>query len=228
MVLEVDEERRRISLGLKQCAENPWEVFDQTHEKGDKVQGKIRSITDFGIFIGLGNNIDGLVRLSDISWSLSGEEAIRNYSKGQEVEAMILAIDASKERISLGIKQLSTDPLAQLNKGMVVKARVTELDDKLATLDLGDGVIGQLKAVDISKDKISDVNTVLKVGEELEAKVLNVDRKNHLVNLSVKAKEEDEQKEALREFKNSSQTATNTTLGDLIKEKIEQDDDKES
>lgn len=225
MVLEIDEERRRISLGIKQCQPNPWAEFAATVNRGDRVQGQIKSITDFGIFIGLDGGIDGLVHLSDISWEVAGEEAVHNYKKGQEIEAAVLAIDADRERISLGIKQLDKDPfsawLAEHPKNSVVKGVVTEVDARGAVVDLGDGVTGSLRASELARGRVDDARTVLKVGEEVEAKFTNVDRKNRTVALSVKAKEVHEEAEALSSYKSDAETQpTGTTLGELLKEKM--------
>ncbi len=225
MVLEIDEERRRISLGIKQCKSNPWAEFAATYNRGDKVSGQIKSITDFGIFIGLDGGIDGLVHLSDISWDLPGEEAVRNYSKGQEIEAAVLAIDAERERISLGIKQLEKDPfsawLAEHPKNSIVKGTVTEVDARGALVDLGDGVIGSLRASELARGRVEDARMVLKVGEEIEAKFTNVDRKNRSVQLSIKAKEVHEEAEAIKDYKSEAGTApVGTTLGELLKEKM--------
>jgi small subunit ribosomal protein S1 len=225
MVLEIDEERRRISLGVKQCKSNPWAEFAATYNRGDKVSGQIKSITDFGIFIGLDGGIDGLVHLSDISWDLPGEEAVRNYSKGQEIEAAVLAIDSERERISLGIKQLEKDPfsawLAEHPKNSIVKGTVTEVDARGALVDLGDGVIGSLRASELARGRVEDARMVLKVGEEIEAKFTNVDRKNRSVQLSVKAKEVYEEAEAIKDYKSEAGTApVGTTLGELLKEKM--------
>jgi small subunit ribosomal protein S1 len=225
MVLEIDEERRRISLGIKQCQSNPWAEFSATVNRGDKVKGQIKSITDFGIFIGLDGGIDGLVHLSDISWDLTGEEAVHNYKKGQEIEAAVLAIDSERERISLGIKQLDKDPfsawLAEHPKNSMIKGTVTEVDARGATLDLGDGVIGSLRASEMARGRVEDARTMIKVGEEIEAKFTNVDRKNRTVALSIKAKEAHEEAEALSSYKSDSGAApTGTTLGELLKEKM--------
>ncbi len=225
MVLEIDEERRRISLGIKQCQSNPWAEFSATVNRGDKVKGQIKSITDFGIFIGLDGGIDGLVHLSDISWDLTGEEAVHNYKKGQEIEAAVLAIDSERERISLGIKQLDKDPfsawLAEHPKNSMIKGTVTEVDARGATLDLGDGVIGSLRASEMARGRVEDARTMIKVGEEIEAKFTNVDRKNRTVALSIKAKEAHEEAEALSSYKSdSAATPTGTTLGELLKEKM--------
>lgn len=225
MVIEIDEERRRISLGIKQCKSNPWAEFSATVNRGDKVKGQIKSITDFGIFIGLDGGIDGLVHLSDISWDLPGEEAVRNYTKGQEIEASVLAIDAERERISLGIKQLDKDPfsgwLAEHPKNSVVKGTVTEVDARVATVDLGDGVIGTLRASELARGRVEDARTMIKVGDEVEAKFTNVDRKNRSVALSIKAKEVHEEAEALSSYKSeTAASSSGTTLGELLKEKM--------
>ena len=225
MVIEIDEERRRISLGVKQCKANPWAEFSATVNRGDKVSGQIKSITDFGIFIGLDGGIDGLVHLSDISWDLPGEEAVRNYRKGQEIEAVVLAIDAERERISLGVKQLDRDPfsgwLAEHPKNSVVKGTVTEVDARGATVDLGDGVIGSLRASELARGRVEDARTMIKVGDEVEAKFTNVDRKNRTVALSIKAKEVHEEAEALSSYKSeTASTPSGTTLGELLKEKM--------
>jgi small subunit ribosomal protein S1 len=225
MVLEIDEERRRISLGVKQCASNPWAEFAATFNRNDKVSGQIKSITDFGIFIGLDGGIDGLVHLSDISWDMPGEEAVRNYQKGQEIEAAVLAIDAERERISLGIKQLEKDPfsqwLAEHPKNTIVKGVITEVDQRGALVDLGEGVIGSLRASELARGRVEDARTVLKVGEEVEAKFTNVDRKNRSVALSIKAKEVHEEAEVMSSYNSESASApAGTTLGELLKEKL--------
>lgn len=227
MILDIDEERRRISLGIKQCQQNPWDAFGSEHAKGDKISGTIKSITDFGIFIGLTGNIDGLVHLSDISWTEAGEEAVRAYNKGDEIETVILAIDSERERISLGVKQLEEDPfsdfVADNDKGKIVKGTVKSVDTKAAVIDLGGDIEGILKASEISRDKVEDVKTVLKEGEELELKVLNVDRKNRILSLSLKAKDADEEQEAMRQHRDAepAPSATATTIGDLIKAKMD-------
>ncbi|HET8815866.1 MAG TPA: 30S ribosomal protein S1, partial [Pseudidiomarina sp.] len=201
MVLEIDEERRRISLGLKQCKANPWEEFAKHFNKGDKVSGKIKSITDFGIFIGLDGGIDGLVHLSDISWNATGEEAVREFKKGEEVTAVVLQVDAERERISLGVKQLEEDPfnnyLAVNKKGAIVTGKVIEVDAKGAKVELADSVEGYVRVADISRDRIEDASTVLKVGDEVEARFMGVDRKNRTLSLSIRAKDEVEEKEAM-------------------------------
>lgn len=205
MVLEIDEERRRISLGLKQCKANPWEEFAKGFNKGDRVSGKIKSITDFGIFIGLDGGIDGLVHLSDISWNSTGEDAVREFKKGDEVSAVVLQVDPERERISLGIKQLDEDPfngyLADNKKGAIVKGNVTAVDAKGATVLLEGGVEGYVRVSDIARERIEDATTVLKVGEEVEARLMGVDRKNRVISLSIKAKFEAEEKEALESIK---------------------------
>jgi small subunit ribosomal protein S1 len=223
MVLDVDEERRRISLGLKQCQANPWKEFAENYNRGDKVTGQIKSITDFGIFIGLPGNIDGLVHLSDISWDQPGEEAVRNYQKGQQLEAMVLSIDPERERISLGIKQLAKDPfsayIADNPKGTIVKGVVKEVDARGAVIDLGNGVEGQLRASELGRDRIEDARAVLKVGEQVEAKFTGVDRKSRTISLSIKAKEAHEEAEAVQSYR--SETApSGTSLGELLKEQI--------
>lgn len=201
MVLDIDEERRRISLGLKQCKSNPWQQFAETHNKGDRVEGKIKSITDFGIFIGLDGGIDGLVHLSDISWNVAGEEAVREYKKGDEIAAVVLQVDAERERISLGVKQLAEDPfnnyVALNKKGAIVVGKVTAVDAKGATVELADGVEGYLRASEASRDRVEGATLVLSVGDEVEAKFTGVDRKNRVVSLSVRAKDEAEEKDAI-------------------------------
>ncbi|AIA71392.1 30S ribosomal protein S1 [Pectobacterium atrosepticum SCRI1043] len=206
MVLDIDEERRRISLGLKQCKSNPWQLFAETHNKGDRVEGKIKSITDFGIFIGLDGGIDGLVHLSDISWNVAGEEAVREYKKGDEIAAVVLQVDAERERISLGVKQLSEDPfnnyLSVNKKGAIVTGKVTAVDAKGATVELADGVEGYLRASEASRDRIEDATLVLNVGDSVEAKYTGVDRKNRVVSLSVRAKDEADEKDAIATVNN--------------------------
>ena len=201
MVLDIDEERRRISLGLKQCKANPWQQFAETHNKGDRVEGKIKSITDFGIFIGLDGGIDGLVHLSDISWNVAGEEAVREYKKGDEIAAVVLQVDAERERISLGVKQLAEDPfnnwVALIKKGAIVTGKVTAVDAKGATVELADGVEGYLRASEASRDRVEDATLVLSVGDEVEAKFTGVDRKNRAISLSVRAKDEADEKDAI-------------------------------
>ena len=223
MVLDVDEERRRISLGLKQCKANPWKEFAENHNRGDRVSGQIKSITDFGIFIGLPGNIDGLVHLSDISWDLPGEEAVRNYQKAQQVEAMVLSIDPERERISLGIKQLAKDPfsafVAENPKGSVVKGTVKDVDPRGAVIDLGNGIEGQLRASELGRDRVDDARAVLKIGDEIEAKFIGVDRKTRTISLSIKAKEVYEEAEAVQSYRSEVPTS-GTSLGDLLKEQI--------
>jgi small subunit ribosomal protein S1 len=226
MVLDIDEERRRISLGVKQCKENPWEAFAGQYNKGDKVSGKIKSITDFGLFIGLDGNIDGLIHLSDISWHESGEEAVRHYKKGMEVEAVVLIVDSERERISLGIKQLDKDPyaayVAEHAKGTVVQGTVTSVDPKGATVKLADGVDGYLRATEFSRERIEDMNQHLKEGDAIEAKFMGYDRKIRMVTLSIKAKETEEEQDTLRELSRSSAEAmSSNTLGDLLREKMD-------
>jgi len=232
MVLDIDEERRRISLGIKQCKVNPWEEFSNLYKKGDKISGSIKSITDFGIFIGLQGQIDGLVHLSDISWNETGEEAVRKYKKGQEVEAVVLSIDSDRERISLGIKQMDADPFsayAEVNaKGALVKGIVKEVTAKAATIELDTDVEGILKASEISRDRVEDATNVLKVGEEVETKIVSVDRKNRVISLSIKAKDEIEEKAALKEHRRQESAASGpTTIGDLIRQKMEGNDSEE-
>jgi small subunit ribosomal protein S1 len=225
MVLDIDEERRRISLGLKQCKPNPWTEFAQNYTKGDKVSGQIKSITDFGVFIGLPGGIDGLVHLSDLSWEVPGEEAVRNYKKGEELETVVLAIDPERERISLGVKQLDKDPfslfMSEHPKGSIVKGMLEEVDAKMATVVLEGGVRGQLRASDISRDRVEDARAALKPNEEIEAKITGVDRKNRIVSLSIKAKEEHDEAQAVQSYKTEAgKPATGTTLGDLLKEQM--------
>ncbi|MEC8213379.1 MAG: 30S ribosomal protein S1, partial [Pseudomonadota bacterium] len=228
MILEIDEERRRISLGIKQCFSNPWSDFAAKKNKGDKVSGTIKSITDFGIFIGLEGGIDGLVHLSDISWHDNGEESVRNYKKGDEVETSILSIDSERERISLGIKQLSDDPFigyAMANeKGSIVKGKVISVDEKMATISLSENVEATLKASEFSRDSVSDLKSKLKLDDEVEAKIINLDKKNRTISLSIKAKDLSEEKEAVKAHKSSeseSQDASAATIGDLIKAQMD-------
>jgi small subunit ribosomal protein S1 len=231
MVLDVDEERRRISLGLKQCKANPWKEFAENFNRGDKVSGQVKSITDFGVFIGLSGNIDGLVHLSDISWDIPGEEAVRSYQKGQLIEAMVLSIDPERERISLGIKQLAKDPfsgfVAENPRGSIVTGTVTEVDARGALIDLGNGVEGQLRATELSRDRVDDARTVLKVGEQIEARFVGVDRKTRSITLSIKAKEMHEEAEAVQNYRTDSGggSSSGTSLGDLLKEQIGNDRD---
>jgi len=228
MILEIDEERRRISLGMKQCAPNPWDDFAMNQKKGDKVKGAIKSITDFGIFIGLPGGIDGLVHLSDLSWSATGEDAIRNFKKGDEVEAVVLGIDVEKERISLGIKQLEGDPytsfIATHEKNSIVQATVKTVDAKGAVMNIGGDNEGYLRASEFSRDRIDDLSQHLKVGDTIEAMIINVDRKTRGINLSIKAKDQAEQHEALQKFSAESNSAASgtTNLGALLKAKLNQ------
>ncbi|WP_086480632.1 30S ribosomal protein S1 [Oceanospirillum sanctuarii] len=226
MVLDIDEERRRISLGIKQCTPNPWEEFSGKFNKNDKVTGSIKSITDFGIFIGLDGGIDGLVHLSDISWNEAGEEAVRKYKKGDEIETIILSIDPERERISLGIKQLDSDPfqeyVAENDKGALVTGKVIAVDAKEATIELATDVTATLKASEISRDKVEDARNVLNEGDEVEAKIVSIDRKNRVINLSVKAKDAADEKAALQKVRSQEvETAGPTTIGDLIKQQME-------
>jgi len=226
MVLEIDEERRRISLGIKQCYTNPWDDFAATKAKGDKVTGNIKSITDFGIFIGLEGGIDGLVHLSDISWNESGEDAVRNFKKGEEVESVVLSIDAERERISLGIKQLSDDPfnsyLTSNDKGSIVTGTVKEVDAKGAIIDLGDDIEATLKASELSRDRVEDARNELTVGDSVEAKIVNVDRKTRVINLSIKAKDISDEKEAVKAHRKSeTDSSSPATIGDLIKAQMD-------
>jgi small subunit ribosomal protein S1 len=227
MVLDIDEERRRISLGIKQCQPNPWEEFSANYNKGDRISGKIKSITDFGIFIGLEGGIDGLVHLSDISWNESGEEAVRQFKKGEEVETVILSIDPERERISLGIKQLDSDPFQEFvsehDKGSIVTGKVVSVDAKAAVVELAEGVEAELKASEISRDKVEDARNVLNEGDEVEAKIISVDRKNRKISLSIKAKDYDDEKQAIRDVKERQvEVQGPTTIGDLIKEQLQQ------
>ena len=228
MILEIDEERRRISLGIKQCFSNPWSDFAAKKNKGDKVSGTIKSITDFGIFIGLEGGIDGLVHLSDISWHDNGEESVRNYKKGDEVETSILSIDSERERISLGIKQLSDDPFMGFamgnEKGSIVKGKVINVDEKMATISLSENVEATLKASEFSRDSVSDLKSKLKLDDEVEAKIINLDKKNRTISLSIKAKDLSEEKEAVKAHKSSeseSQDSGAATIGDLIKAQMD-------
>ena len=227
MILEIDEDRRRISLGMKQCQANPWEEFAANHKKGDKVAGQIKSITDFGIFVGLPGTIDGLVHLSDLSWSQTGEEAVRKFKKGDEVEAMVLAIDADKERISLGVKQLDGDPFSNFtaahDKGAIVKGIVKALDAKGATITLDSDIEGYLRASEVSRDRVEDIRTHLKEGDEVEAMIISVDRKNRGISLSIKAKDASEASDAMQKMAidHSSGSAGTTNLGALLKAKMD-------
>jgi small subunit ribosomal protein S1 len=227
MVLDIDEERRRISLGMKQCKPNPWEAFAASHNKGDKVTGAIKSITDFGIFIGLEGGIDGLVHLSDISWQDTGEDAVRNFRKGEEVEAVVLAVDPERERISLGIKQLDQDPfatyMAEHPRGSLVTGVVKEVEPRGAVIELAEGVEGYLRASDIKEERVEDATRELSVGDQIEAKFVSLDRKNRTLTLSVRAKEDAELAEAMKDYKASSASGGTTSLGDLLKEQLEAD-----
>ena len=224
MILDIDEDRRRISLGMKQCMANPWDEFAANFQKGDKLSGAIKSITDFGVFVGLAGGIDGLVHLSDLSWAEQGEEAVRKYKKGDEVEASVLAIDVEKERISLGIKQLEGDPfnnyLAMNDKGSLVKGTVKSMDAKGAVIDLGNEVEGYLRSSEVSRDRVEDIRNHLKEGEEVEAVIVNVDRKNRNINLSIKAKDAKDESDAMKSVAGNSANAGTTSLGDLLKAKL--------
>jgi small subunit ribosomal protein S1 len=227
MVLDIDEDKRRISLGMKQCKANPWEEFSMSYKKGDKVKGAIKSITDFGVFIGLNGGIDGLVHLSDLSWNAPGEEAVRNFRKGQDLEAVVLGIDMERERISLGIKQLEGDPFSSFvgthEKGSIVKGIVKSLDAKGAVIDLGGDMEGYLRASEVSRDRVEDMRTHVKEGDEVEAMVINVDRKNRQVNLSIKAKDNADQDSAMKKYSAESAAAASgaTNLGALLKAKLD-------
>ena len=226
MVLDIDADRRRISLGMKQCKSNPWEEFAMTHNKGDKVSGLIKSITDFGVFIGLDGAIDGLIHLSDLSWEEDNEELVRGFKKGDDLEAVVLAIDPERERISLGIKQLQDDPfssyLAEHPRGTIVTGKVTEVDARGATIELVEGVEGYLRAADVSNERTEDVSKVLSVGDEVEAKFTGMSRKDRVLTLSIKAKDEQEESNAVKEYSNVD--SGSTTLGDLLKEQMGQKD----
>jgi small subunit ribosomal protein S1 len=229
MVLDIDEERRRISLGIKQCQANPWEEFASKFNKTDKVSGKIKSITDFGVFIGLEGGIDGLVHLSDLSWNETGEEAVRRYKKGDELETVILSIDAERERISLGVKQLERDPFSEYvsenDKGALVKGSVASVDAKAAIIEVAGGVEAILKASEISRDKVEDARNALNVGDEVEARIVSVDRKNRVISLSIKAKETADDKDAVKAQRDKEmEVAGPTTIGDLIKEQLKSQD----
>ncbi len=228
VVLDIDEERRRISLGMKQCRTNPWDEFAATHNKGDKISGNIKSITDFGIFVGLDGGIDGLVHLSDISWNDVGEEAVRQFKKGDEVEAVVLSVDSERERISLGVKQLERDPfsnfVAENEKGSLVKGVVSEVDAKGAIIDLGEGIEGQLRVSEISRERIEDARQALEIGQEIEAKFIGVDRKSRAITLSIKAKDAAEEASAISDYNRESQasaSAGSSTIGDLLKAQMD-------
>jgi small subunit ribosomal protein S1 len=224
MVLDIDEERRRISLGVKQCHSNPWDEFANTHHKNDKVVGHIKSITDFGIFIGLEGGIDGLVHLSDLSWNVNGDESVRNFKKGDEIEAVVLAVDAERERISLGIKQLDKDPfshfVAENPKGSFVKGIVSEVDNNKAIIQLNEGVEGVLRAQELARERVDDARRLLKEGEEIEAKIIYVDRKKRVINLSIKALISEEEATAIQDYGHSEEPS-GATFGDLLKEKLD-------
>jgi small subunit ribosomal protein S1 len=224
MVLDIDEERRRISLGMKQCKANPWDEFAANHKKGDHVSGNIKSITDFGIFIGLDGGIDGLVHLSDISWDENDEEAIHGYKKGDELETVVLAVDPERERISLGVKQLDKDPFSNFlvanEKGSFVTGTVKEVDAKGAVIELADGVEGYLRASELSRDRVEDARSILKEGDEVEAKFTGVDRKNRTISLSIKAKDADEEKQVIAGYTGGDSAGGGATLGDLLKEQM--------
>ena len=230
MILDIDQERRRISLGVKQCFMNPWDEFGTTNKKGDKITGNIKSITDFGIFIGLNGGIDGLVHLSDISWDDAGEDAVRCYTKGDEVETVILSIDSERERISLGIKQLEDDPflrfVTEFDKGSIVIGSVAKVNAKEATISLSEGIDAILKVTELSQEKVDDATKILKEGDEVETKIINVDRKNRTISLSIKAKDVDEEKTAVKEHKKSeAENISPTTIGDLIKAQMDNKED---
>ena len=229
MVLDIDAERRRISLGMKQCASNPWEAFAMNFNKGDKVSGQIKSITDFGVFVGLEGGIDGLVHLSDLSWDDAGEESVQNFKKGDTVETVVLSVDAERERISLGIKQLAQDPLgtwiAENPKGTIVTGTIKEVDAKGAIVVLAEGVEGQLRVSEISRDRIEDARTALKEGEEVEARFIGIDRKSRAIGLSIKAKEDYEEQAVIQEYKAEEKQGA-ATLGDLLRQQMQQSDDE--
>jgi small subunit ribosomal protein S1 len=227
MILEIDEDRRRISLGMKQCMPNPWEEFAMNHKKGDRVKGQIKSITDFGVFVGLPGGIDGLVHLSDLSWAQAGEAAVRDYKKGQEVESVVLAIDVERERISLGIKQLEGDPFSNFvathDKGSVVTGTVKSLDPKGAVIALGNDIEGYLRASEVSRDRVEDIRTRLKEGDSVTAMIINIDRKNRSINLSIKAKDSADESEAMQRMtaENAGAATGTTNLGALLKAKLD-------
>jgi len=225
MVLDIDEDRRRISLGMKQCASNPWEEFAATRNKNDRVSGTIKSITDFGIFIGLDGGIDGLVHLSDLSWDLPGEEAVRNYKKGDELETVVLAVDAERERISLGVKQMAQDPfssfVAENAKGTIVTGKIIEMDARNVTIALMEGVEGIMRASEISRDPVDDARKVLKEEDDVEAMIVGVDRKRRVINLSIKAKESEDEAAVLQEYAAENEVTATTKFGDLLKEQLD-------
>ena len=230
MVLDIDQERRRISLGIKQCQQNPWDAFAGEHATGDKISGSIKSITDFGIFIGLDGGIDGLVHLSDLSWNETGEAAVRNYKNGQEVEALVLAVDVDRERISLGIKQLDSDPFTTFttvnDKGQIVTGKVKTVDARGAEIDLGEDIIGYLRASEISRDRVEDARNVLKEGDEVTAVVVNVDRKTRNIQLSIKQKDMVDEQGAMANLSQQSarENAGTTSLGALLRAKLDNSD----
>jgi small subunit ribosomal protein S1 len=230
MVLEIDTERRRISLGLKQCQANPWDTFASTHKKGDQIAGKIKSITDFGLFIGLDGGIDGLVHLSDLTWNVAGEEAIRQYKKGDEVSAMVVSVDPERERISLSVKQLEGDPYSAFleanPKGSIVIGKVVEVDTKGAKIELAQGIEGYIRATEMSRERVEDARTLMNVGDEVEAKFMGIDRKGRVLNLSIKAKDTQDEAQALEDYNRSNDADRNPTLGDLLKEQMENRDNK--
>jgi small subunit ribosomal protein S1 len=227
MVLEIDEDKRRISLGMKQCKANPWQEFAQNTKRGDRVKGPIKSITDFGVFVGLAAGIDGLVHLSDLSWNETGENAVREFKKGQEVEAIVLAVDVDRERISLGIKQLDSDPFTTFvsvnDKGQIVTGKVKSVGAKGAEIDLGEDIVGYLRVSEISRDRVEDASQVLKVGDEVTAVVVNVDRKSRNIQLSIKAKDAADQQEAMASLSQQSkaENAGTTSLGALLRAKLD-------
>jgi len=224
IVLEIDPDRRRISLGMKQCKANPWDSFAATHKKGDKVSGRIKSITDFGVFIGLDGNIDGLIHLSDLSWEEDGEAVIRNYAKGDELEAVVLAVDSDRERISLGVKQISGDPfsdfVAQHSKGAVVSGVVKEADARGVTITLEDGVEGYLRAAEISRDHVEDASALFSAGDTVESKVTSIDRKTRRISLSVKALEAQHESEAVQEYGRGSDEGGSSLLAEKLKQQL--------
>jgi small subunit ribosomal protein S1 len=227
MVLEIDEDKRRISLGMKQCKANPWEEFSATVQRGDRVKGPVKSITDFGVFVGLAAGIDGLVHLSDLSWNEPGEAAVRNYKKGQEVEAVVLAVDVDRERISLGIKQLDSDPFTSYSsvndRGQIVTGKVKTVDARGAEIQLNNDVTGYLRASEISRDRVEDARNVLKEGDEVTALIINVDRKTRSIQLSIKAKDNADSQEAMQRLAQTSEreNAGTTSLGALLRAKLD-------
>jgi small subunit ribosomal protein S1 len=227
MVLEVDSERRRISLGMKQCAQNPWETFSATHQRNDRITGQIKSITDFGVFIGLDGGIDGLIHLSDLSWERPGEEAVHDYKKGDEVTAVVLSVDPERERISLGVKQAQEDPFNAFvgahPKGTPAKGTIGEVDAKGAIVDLGGGIEGYLRATELTRDYVEDARTILQPGAVVDTKITSIDRKTRRITLSIKALEVEIEDRAIREY--SSQASTGTSLGDKLKEELKKQDD---